>query len=406
MNLLDIRRQNNVAIGLSRFYKRFTDQELLDSICSHADILSSEDITTLIPLLPTEEEKQLLGLYSGSFEELGVVERFMMTMKKEEQIIWMCEALLFEHQFFTELRAIEKQIEELTLMMKRLRENNTLKLLLKLVLEIGNLANYDYGRSSSTVRMKGKALGFKMDSLIKLQDVKSVDRKTNLMNYLAMISEERDTEIRSKIDEFADLSRLKFSDTGSITETLISLNRGLDKMKNENMESTQNSRIEEFRKKQRAFIDKAQEDIDSVNTKMEAMQESWIQTSSFFGENPKERKIEELFMILDQFFRNFKEACVQNGAKLKVHREKLKDHSVSNRKMKTMSMLVSSGSHLNFDQSEDGRSDRSFNTLAMADYKLSLSLSFDDSVIPSKCPECENEPCVCKNNITFDSDNK
>lgn len=369
INLIDVRRANNVGIGLSRFYKRFTETELLEAIVSQSPLLSVDDLNALLALLPTDEEKQLLSLYRGNHSDLDKVEKFMLVMMKENNIRWMCESLIFQCLFFQDLGFVSKQLQDLTGMMVKIRENAQLKLLLSLVLEIGNLANYDYGRNAAG-RMKGKALGFKLDSLIKLQDVKSVDKKSTLMNYLAMISEENDPSIIEITKDLYDLGILRHYDTTSLLDTFNRLMKGLDKLKNEGNElSDSKSRIDEFRSRQIPFIKEASKALLLVSEEVKTMKESWEQTASYFGENPEERKIEELFLLLDQFLKYFKQSFLENRKLegMNLRKEPLKSGNDS-RKKKAMSMMI---------LDDDSRSESSENTLALCDSKLSLSLSFD-----------------------------
>ena len=69
-----------------------------------------------------------------------------------------------------------------------MQTSNRLKTLLRTVLQLGNLTNYQYGAGSGSYRpwmgKEAKALGFKIDGLARLKDVISADGKWSLMNFL------------------------------------------------------------------------------------------------------------------------------------------------------------------------------------------------------------------------------
>lgn len=65
-----------------------------------------------------------------------------------------------------------------------LQTSPSLKVLLKTVLSLGNLTNHQYSRRQTN---ESQAVGFKIESLPKLRDVKARDGKSTLINYLVEV---------------------------------------------------------------------------------------------------------------------------------------------------------------------------------------------------------------------------
>ena len=82
-----------------------------------------------------------------------------------------------------ELADVKSKLELIKATCQMLRNNGPLKVVMRTVLSLGNLNNIQYGRSS----FSQDAVGFRIDSLPKLKDVRAHDGKTTLMNYLVEI---------------------------------------------------------------------------------------------------------------------------------------------------------------------------------------------------------------------------
>jgi hypothetical protein len=66
-------------------------------------------------------------------------------------------------------------------------------MLMRTVLSLGNLTNYQYGRRHVGSAGGAGASGFRIESLPKLRDVKSRDGKMTLMNYLVEVRISKNT---------------------------------------------------------------------------------------------------------------------------------------------------------------------------------------------------------------------
>ncbi len=288
-----------------------TNQEIVNAIVYQKSLLDINDLMCLRAILPTPEEMERLSLFNGDPKKLVISEQFLVEMSKVPSLHWMVDALIYELQFFSEYESISKRITAMTAILIKIRESPGLKTLFKRVLELGNLASYDYGRVPAHMRIRGKALGFTMDSLLKLHEVKSVDRMSNLLNYLLMIIDEKNPELLTLPQDFSDMSTIKHWDSAGLYGDVETLTSGFNRLSNVKS-SEETSFIEAFRQSQSAFIALARSKLEKLSELTEALKEAWRDTSGYLGEDPDDKRPEELLIVFDQFFRHFKEAHEQN----------------------------------------------------------------------------------------------
>ncbi|KAI3636505.1 hypothetical protein MIR68_005450 [Amoeboaphelidium protococcarum] len=86
-----------------------------------------------------------------------------------------------------EIDVILQKLDVVEKVLLELQTNSGLKVILRAVLSLGNMTNYEYGKKSQFGRRGDRAVGFKIESLPKLRDVKARDGKSTLMNYLVEV---------------------------------------------------------------------------------------------------------------------------------------------------------------------------------------------------------------------------
>jgi hypothetical protein len=153
-----------------------------------------------------------------------------------------------------------------------------------------------------------------------LQDVKSADKKTNLLQYLIKSLEERNQEVLNLPADFADLNVVRHWETTAILahiEEIAAAHRRICELQ---LVADEPSQVESFRVAQKVFIARAASELDRLDKLAMLLKEAWHKTAEYLGEETNDRRPEELFLILDQFFRSFSDAIrtVQAGRK-KTH---------------------------------------------------------------------------------------
>ncbi|GAU26359.1 hypothetical protein TSUD_101930 [Trifolium subterraneum] len=141
-----------------------------------SDALLEEFLQTLLKMAPTQEEELKLRLFSGNIAQLGPADRFLKCLVEIPFAFKRMEALLYMSSLKEDLTSTRDSFAILEVACKELRSSRLFLKLLEAVLKTGNRMN------DGTFR--GGALAFKLDTLLKLSDVKGVDGKITLLHFV------------------------------------------------------------------------------------------------------------------------------------------------------------------------------------------------------------------------------
>ncbi|KAE9586297.1 hypothetical protein Lal_00000934 [Lupinus albus] len=171
--LIDSKKSQNLSILLRAL--NVTVEEVCDALLEGNE-LPSEFLQTLLKMAPTQEEELKLRLFSGNLAQLGPADRFLKAVVDIPFAFKRMEALLYMGTLQEELKATMDSFAVLEIACKELRSSRLFLKLLEAVLKTGNRMN------DGTFR--GGAQAFKLDTLLKLSDVKGVDGKTTLLHFV------------------------------------------------------------------------------------------------------------------------------------------------------------------------------------------------------------------------------
>ncbi|XP_075498172.1 formin-like protein 3 isoform X1 [Primulina tabacum] len=173
IQIIDPKKSQNLAILLKAL--NVTIEEVFDAL-KEGNELPAELIQTLLKMAPTTEEELKLRLYSGDVSHLGPAERFLKVIVEIPFAFKRLESLLFLSTFQEEVSSVKDSFATLEVACKELRNNRLFLKLLEAVLKTGNRMN------DGTYR--GGAQAFKLDTLLKLSDVRGTDGKTTLLHFV------------------------------------------------------------------------------------------------------------------------------------------------------------------------------------------------------------------------------
>ncbi|XP_059661949.1 formin-like protein 5 [Cornus florida] len=173
IQIIDAKKSQNLAIVLKAL--NVTTEEVLDAL-KEGNELPAELSQTLLKMAPTTEEELKLRLFSGDLSDLGPAERFLKAMVEIPFAFKRLESLCFMSFLQGEVSSIKESFEILEVACKELKNSRLFLKLLEAVLKTGNRMN------DGTFR--GDAQAFKLDTLLKLSDVKGTDGKTTLLHFV------------------------------------------------------------------------------------------------------------------------------------------------------------------------------------------------------------------------------
>ncbi|XP_042435198.1 formin-like protein 1 [Zingiber officinale] len=175
-NVLDPKKSQNIAILLRAL--NVTKEEVCEALLEgNADSLGTELLETLLKMAPNkEEEHKLKEFKEDSVIKLGSAEKFLRAVLEIPFAFKRVEAMLYIANFDSEVNFLKKSFETLEAACEELRSSRLFLKLLEAVLKTGNRMNVGTNR--------GDAHAFKLDTLLKLVDIKGTDGKTTLLHFV------------------------------------------------------------------------------------------------------------------------------------------------------------------------------------------------------------------------------
>jgi hypothetical protein len=120
-------------------------------------------------MLPSTEEVGIVKGYSGDIEELAVAERFIKELIKIPDFKNRLKGLLFKDSYEEVLYELDRKVTEMTKSFTNLYDNERFHHILEVTLAVSNYLNGTGPR--------GGAWGFKLESMERIEETKSLDQK-------------------------------------------------------------------------------------------------------------------------------------------------------------------------------------------------------------------------------------
>lgn len=173
VQLIDPKKSQNLAISLKALNVK--TEEVCHALMEGKK-LPVELLITLLRMSPTADEEMKLKVYGGNLSQLGPAEQFLKVVVDIPFAFKRMDALLFMASLQEDVLVIKESFATLEVACTELRSSRLFLKLLEAVLKMGNRMN------DGTFR--GGARAFKLDTLLKLSDVKGTDGKTTLLHFV------------------------------------------------------------------------------------------------------------------------------------------------------------------------------------------------------------------------------
>eukprot|EP00759_Apiculatamorpha_spiralis_P058045 PhF_6_TR896/c0_g1_i1/m.1411/K04512/DAAM; dishevelled associated activator of morphogenesis len=325
-------RVQNICIALSVL--KMSNEAIRDALitCNTA-LLKPETIESLTKLLPTEEELRGLIQEKKRMETSKIVwteaENFMYEIGTsipdvgERLEIW-----AFMNDFGTSFKSAAENLAKMEKALQVLLNRKSLfKELLGMILAVGNFMNQG--------TMHGNAMGFSIENLTTLNNVKTQDGKTSLLDILVKQIVEKKPKLLAVADELMPLQGLKGVSMNSLNSQVQSIVAGVQKIRRV-IEDTSRppvppaththitvtdgllSRVQEFHNKIRS-------DVTEVMMRHQQLKQEILTMCDHYGEEPN--GFDEMVFIgyINGFMREFQTQVKQYQEKrlrLKKQQEK------------------------------------------------------------------------------------
>ncbi|GJV75961.1 formin-like protein 20 [Tanacetum coccineum] len=305
IHLVDLRRANNTEIMLTKVKMPLPDM-MAAALAMDESILDADQVENLIKFCPTKEEMELLKNYAGDKEMLGKCEQLTEFKKSLNTVNSACDEECPEHQ---------KYIGKFGISSLNRKDYNGGGGDGKGIVFTGDREGWGYS--------DGSAVGFKLDSLLKLTDTRASNSKMTLMHYLCKVLAAKSPAL---LDFHVDLVSLEAAtkiQLKSLAEEMQAIIKGLEKVKQELTASADDGPVSEvFHKTLNAFIGFAESEVTSVTNLYSVVGRNADALALYFNEDPARCPFEQVTQTLLNFVRLFRKAHEENYKQAELEKKK------------------------------------------------------------------------------------
>ncbi|XP_065016556.1 formin-like protein 8 [Musa acuminata AAA Group] len=329
--VLDPKKSQNIAILLRAL--NVTREEVHDALLDgNPECLGAELLETLIKMAPTKEEELRLHDYMGDISKLGSAERFLKAVLDVPFAFKRVDAMLYRANFETEVKYLIKSFGTLEAACEDLTSSRLFLKLLEAVLRTGNRMNVGTNL--------GQAKAFKLDTLLKLTDVKGTDGKTTLLHFVVqeiIHSEGTGTEpltvhnptnssreeqfkkqglkvVAGLSNELGNIRKAAGMDSDVLSSYVLRLDIGLQKIKSVLQLEKSCTQGMKFFDTMKVFLEEAERKIDHVKAEEKRVMNIVKETTEYFhGDAAKEAHPLRIFMVVRDFLSVLDNVCKEVG---------------------------------------------------------------------------------------------
>ncbi|KAG4378628.1 hypothetical protein GLYMA_17G074500v4 [Glycine max] len=314
VQLIEHRRAYNCEIMLSKVKVPLHD--LMSSVLAlEESALDTDQVENLIKFCPTKEEMELLKGYNGEKEKLGRCEQFLMELMKVPRVESKLRVFSFRIQFNSQVSDLRNSLSVVNSASEEIRNSVKLKRIMQTILSLGNALNQGTA--------KGSAIGFRLDSLLKLTETRARDKKMTLMHYLCKVLDDQLPDVLDFSKDVANLEPAAKMQLKFLAEEMQAINKGLEKVVQELSTSENDGPISEtFCKKLKKFLGSAEADVRSLASLYSSVGRNVDQLILYFGEDPARCPFEQVVSTLLNFTRMFNKAHEENRKQLELEMKK------------------------------------------------------------------------------------
>ncbi|KAK3019968.1 hypothetical protein RJ639_003015 [Escallonia herrerae] len=311
VQLVDLQRAKNCEIMLTKV--KIPLPYVINAILAlDSSALDIDQVENLIKFCPTKEEMEMLKNYSGDKDMLGKCEQFLMELMKVPRVESKLRVFSFTITFSSQVNDLKCNLNTISDAAREVKDSAKLRQIMQTILTLGNALNQGTAR--------GSAIGFKLDSLLKLSDTRARNNKMTLMHYLCKLLAEKMPEL---LNFDKDVVHLEAA-SKSLAEEMQAVSKGLEKVEQELIASENDGAISSgFQKVLKTFLDTAEAEVRSLISLYSEVGRTADSLSQYFGEDPARCPFEQVTQILAVFTKMFNKAREENEQQADAEKKKL-----------------------------------------------------------------------------------
>ncbi|KAK1407328.1 hypothetical protein QVD17_38942 [Tagetes erecta] len=314
VQLIDLRRANNTEIMLTKV--KMPLPEIVEAVLAMDEtLLDVDQVENILKFCPTKEEMEQLKNYTGDLEKLGKCEQYFLELMKVPRMEAKLNIFLFKIQFNSQLADLKKSLDTVNSACDEVRKSVRLKEIMKRILYLGNTLNQGTAR--------GAAVGFKLDSLLKLTDTRASNSRMTLMHYLCKLIANKSPTLLVFNEDLVSLEAASKVQLKTVAEEMQALILGLKKVKQEVDACASDGPISAgFLKTLKEFIGHVESEVANCNSFYAVVGKNADGLALYFGEDPKRCPFEQATQTLLNFVRTFQRCHEENLKNAELERKK------------------------------------------------------------------------------------
>ncbi|CAN1306434.1 Formin-like protein 6 [Linum perenne] len=327
VQLVDLRRAYNCEIMLSKV--KMPLPEMISAILNlDSSTLDIDQVENLIKFCPTKEEMETLKNFTGDKEMLGKCEQFFMELMTVPRVEAKLRVFAFRITFSSQVNDLRCNLNTVNDAAREVKESEKLRQIMQTILTLGNALNQGTAR--------GSAVGFKLDSLLKLSDTRARNNKMTLMHYLCKLLAEKMPTLLDFGKDLVHLEAASKIQLKTLAEEMQAVSKGLEKVEQELAASENDGAISiGFQKVLKNFLHTAEAEVRTLISLYSEVGRNADALSQYFGEDPARCPFEQVTQILVVFVKMFNKSKDENekqadAEKKKLEKEALKEKSAAN----------------------------------------------------------------------------
>lgn len=305
---MDPQTKKHVEILMQRV-KRLEPEEIARKIQQFDQELCTQGfLSELKPVLPSPEQVGKLNVYRNADPEelagLHTADRLMVQLIQINRLGPRIEGMLYKVSFEETWSLLDEGAKKLSAAGRSLLDAQHFKELLNLILLIGNYMN--------GTGIKGGAFGFRVSSINKLVDTKSVNN-TTLLHFLERTISKHFPEMEDFLDELekpAEAYRVNLQD---VRKGLTDLREGLKRIRQELGEHFADlDENDKYGKQMWAFVTKSNQSLEDLVDDVGNAETTFTDAINYYGEEDKNISSSEFYGIFKTFVTSYKKCKADN----------------------------------------------------------------------------------------------
>ncbi|RYR55319.1 hypothetical protein Ahy_A06g030558 [Arachis hypogaea] len=325
VQLIELRRAYNCEIMLSKVKIPLAD--LMSSVLAlDESALDIDQVENLIKFCPTKEEMELLKNYTGDKEHLGRCEQFFLELMKVPRVENKLRVFSFKIQFNSQVSELKRDLNIVNSASEEIRSSVKLKRIMQTILSLGNALNHGTAR--------GSALGFRLDSLLKLTDTRARNNKMTLMHYLCKVISKKLPELLEFPQDLVNLEASTKIQLKYLAEEMQAISKGLEKVVQELTASENDGPVSvNFCQILKEFLSNGEAEVRALAQLYANVGRNADALALYFGEDPARVPFEQVVSTLLNFVRMFVKAHEENCKQMESDKKKA-EKEAENEKVK------------------------------------------------------------------------